>query len=181
MPNSNRSNMWKVIQGLNSTLDVNSSNKAMSHNGSTITNTKTKANIFLNHCARFSKLNMSKLDRDLNRHFGKRYWGTVSWWLKLCSLQLGEWLSSIKKVNWKGEVIPDVTPSTFPRSKLRRSDHLYSPSNRSWYVTTSNATLCTHIVGIPQKIWCGLERKASVYYVKCWQLVYFYPVVTISS
>ena len=72
MPNSNGSNMWKVIQGLNSTLDVNSSNEAMSHNGSTITNTKTKANIFLNHYARFSKLNMSKPDRDLSRHFEKK-------------------------------------------------------------------------------------------------------------
>ena len=71
--------MWKVIQGLNSTLDVNSSNEAMSHNGSTITNTKTKANIFLNHYARFSKLNMSKPDRDLKHHFEKRNWGTMSW------------------------------------------------------------------------------------------------------
>ena len=56
MLNSDIPNMWKVIQDLNGTPDVNSPNKAMSHNGRTITNIKSKANIFINHYARVSRL-----------------------------------------------------------------------------------------------------------------------------
>ena len=56
----------KVIQGLNGTPDANSPNEAMSHNGRTITDIKSKANVFINHYARVSKLNMSQSDRDTN-------------------------------------------------------------------------------------------------------------------
>ena len=42
----------------------------MSHDGRTITGIKSKANVFINHCARVSKLNMSRADRD--RQFKKR-------------------------------------------------------------------------------------------------------------
>ena len=41
----------------------------MSHNGRTITDIKSKANVFINHYARVSKLNMSQSDRDTNRQF----------------------------------------------------------------------------------------------------------------
>ena len=58
MSNSDGPNMWKVIQGLNSTPDANSPNEAMSHNGPTITDIKSKANVFINHYARVSKLKM---------------------------------------------------------------------------------------------------------------------------
>ena len=47
MPNSDGPNMWKVIQGLNGTPYANSPNKAMSHNGRTITDIKSKANVFI--------------------------------------------------------------------------------------------------------------------------------------
>ena len=66
MSNSDGPNMWKIIQGLNGTPDANSPNEAMSHNGRTITDIKSKANIFINHYARLSKLNMSLADRDIN-------------------------------------------------------------------------------------------------------------------
>ena len=59
--------MWKVIQGLNGTPETNSPNKAMSHSGWIITDIKSKANVFINHYARISKLNMSQSDRDTNR------------------------------------------------------------------------------------------------------------------
>ena len=71
MSNSDRPSMWKVIQGLNGTPDANSSNKAMSHNGCNISSIKTKANISVHRYSRVSKLNMSKADCDLNRHFKK--------------------------------------------------------------------------------------------------------------
>ena len=72
MSSSDGPNMWKTIQGLNATPDANSLNKAMSHNGRTITDIKSKASVFINHYARASKLNMSQYDRDTNRQFKKR-------------------------------------------------------------------------------------------------------------
>ena len=52
MSNSDGPNMWKIIQGLNGTPDTNSPNEAMSHNSRTITDIKSKANIFINNYAR---------------------------------------------------------------------------------------------------------------------------------
>ena len=69
MSNSDDPNMWKVIQGLNGTPDANSPNEAIPHNGRTITDIKSKANVFINHYTRVSKLNMSQSDRDINRHW----------------------------------------------------------------------------------------------------------------
>ena len=66
MSNSDGPNIWKVIQGLNDTPDANSPNEAMSHNGRTITDIKSKANIFINHYARVSKLKMSQSDSEIN-------------------------------------------------------------------------------------------------------------------
>ena len=66
MSNLDDPNMWKVIQDLNGTPDANSPNEAMSHNGRTITDIKSKANVFINHYARVSKLNMLQSDRDTN-------------------------------------------------------------------------------------------------------------------
>ena len=56
MSNANDPNMWEVIQGLSGTPDANSPNEAMSHNGWTITDVKSKANVFMNYYARVSKL-----------------------------------------------------------------------------------------------------------------------------
>ena len=67
MSNSDGPNMWKFIQGLKGTPNANSPNEAMSNNGCTITNIKSKANILRNHYVTFSKLNMSQADQDLNR------------------------------------------------------------------------------------------------------------------
>ena len=61
--------MWKFIQGLNGTLDANSCNKAMSHNGWTFTDINFKANVFINRYSRISKLNISPCDQDLNCQF----------------------------------------------------------------------------------------------------------------
>ena len=66
MSNSDGPNMWKIIQGLNGTPDANSPNEAMSHKGRTNTDTKSEANVFINHYARVSKLKMSQYDPDIN-------------------------------------------------------------------------------------------------------------------
>ena len=116
MSNSDGPNMWKVIQGVNDIPDANSPNEAMSHNVRTIINIKTKANIFVNQYARFSKLNMSKADRDLNCHF-KKHFDTPSADDESCApLQMGELLSAIKKMRSKGAAGPDNIPPSYLKS-----------------------------------------------------------------
>ena len=62
MSSSDGPNMSKVIQGLNDAPGAKSSNETMSHNGCTITNIKSKVDIFINHYARVSILIMSQAD-----------------------------------------------------------------------------------------------------------------------
>ena len=85
MSNSNGSNMWKVIQGLNGTPDANSPNEGMSHNSRTITDIKSKANVFINYYTRVGKLNMSQSDRGTNRQ-------SICWRWELCSAS-NEWIT----------------------------------------------------------------------------------------
>ena len=56
-----------------------SPNEATSHNGRTITNIKSKANVFIHQYARVSKLNMSRVDRDLNCQFKNRQRNSWPW------------------------------------------------------------------------------------------------------
>ena len=72
MWNLDSPNMWKTIQGLNGTPDINSSNKTMSHDGQTITSIKSKVNVFIHHYARVVNLPCLHVDWDLNRQFKKR-------------------------------------------------------------------------------------------------------------
>ena len=51
---------------LDSTLDTNSTNEAISHNGCTITSTKSKVNIFINHYTRVSNLHTTKEVSNIN-------------------------------------------------------------------------------------------------------------------
>ena len=113
MSNSDGPSMWKVNQVLNSTPDANSSNKAMSHNSRTITDIKSKANVFIDHYARVSKFNMSQCDRDTNRQFKKRI-KVPSVDDESCSpLLMSELQSVIKKMKGKGTADPDNIPPSF--------------------------------------------------------------------
>ena len=116
MSNSDGPNMWKVIQGLNGTPDANSPNEAMSHNGRTITDIKSKANAFINHYTRVSKLSMPQAGRDINRQF-KKHLNAPSVTDESCaSLQMGELLSAIKRMKGKGAAGSDNIPPSFPKS-----------------------------------------------------------------
>ena len=66
------SKMWRIIRGLNGSLETNSPNEAMSYKGHIITSNKRKADIFAEHYAGVSSLRMSKRDRDFNRSFKER-------------------------------------------------------------------------------------------------------------
>ena len=88
----------------------------MSHNGRTITDIKSKANIFINHYARVSKLNMSQSNRDINRQF-KKCLHTPSVDNESCApLLMGELQSAIKRIKGKGAAAPDNIPPLFLKS-----------------------------------------------------------------
>ena len=114
--NSDGPNMWKVIQGLNGTSDANSPNEAMSHNGRTITDTKSKATIFINHYARVSKLKMLQSDRDINRQFKKSIKVLSADDDSCAPILMSELQTAIKKMKGKGEAGPDNIPPSFLKS-----------------------------------------------------------------
>ena len=72
MANLDGPNIWKVIQVLNTTPGANSPNEAISHISHTITNIKSKANVFISHYATVSRLNMLRTDQNLNCQFKKQ-------------------------------------------------------------------------------------------------------------
>ena len=113
MSNSDGPNMWKVTQGLNGTHDANSPNEAMSHDDRTITDTKSKANVFINQYARVSKLNMSQANHDINQQLKKRLNAPSVDDESCAPLQMGELLSAIKKMKGKGAAGPDNIPPSF--------------------------------------------------------------------
>ena len=88
----------------------------MSHDGRTITDIKSKVNVFINHYARAIRLNMSRADRDLNRQFKKRL-NAPSVDDKNCApLQMDGLLFAIKKMERKGAAGPDNIPPSFLKS-----------------------------------------------------------------
>ena len=109
--NSDEPNMREVIQGLNDTPNANSTNEAMSPNSRTITNIKSKVNVFIHNYATVSKLNMSQIDRDFNRQFKKRLSGSSTDDESCVPYQMGELLSAIKMMKCKGAA--DLQQSTF--------------------------------------------------------------------
>ena len=90
------SKIWTVL------LMPSPPNEAMSYNGRTITDIKSNANVFINHYARLSKLNMSLSYRDLNQQYKKRLNApsvdNESW----APLHMGQLQSAIKKMKGKG-------------------------------------------------------------------------------
>ena len=88
----------------------------MSHNGRTITDIKSKANVFINHYARVSKLNMSQSDHDTNRQFKKRIKVPSADDESCAPLLMSELQSAIKKMKGKGAAGPDNISPSFLKS-----------------------------------------------------------------
>ena len=88
----------------------------MSHNGRTITDLKSKSNIFVNHHARVSKLNMLQSDHDINQQF-KKCLHAPSIDDESCTPNLmGKLQSAIKRMKGKGAAGPDNIPPSFLKS-----------------------------------------------------------------
>ena len=85
----------------------------MSHNGRTITDIKSKANVFINHYARVSKLNMSQSDREVRRQFKKCLHAPSVDDESCAPLLMGELQSAIKRMKGKRAAGPDNIPPSF--------------------------------------------------------------------
>ena len=110
--NSEGPNMWKVIQDLNGTPHSNLPNEAMSHNGRTITSIKSKANVFIHHYASVSKMNMLRVNQNLNHQFKK----CLNEPFADAPLQMAELLSAIQKMKCKGVAGSDNISPSFLKS-----------------------------------------------------------------
>jgi hypothetical protein len=62
--------LWGVVKSLNGSPTSNARNEVMIHKGKTITSDKGKADIFLQHYAKVSRLKFTKSERNLNRRAG---------------------------------------------------------------------------------------------------------------
>ena len=100
--NSDDPNMREVIQSLNDTPNDNSPNEPMSPNSRTITNIKSKVNVFIHNYATVSKLDLSQIDRYFTRQFKKRLSGSSTDDESCVPYQMGELLSAIKMMKCKG-------------------------------------------------------------------------------
>ena len=139
MSNSDGPNMWK---GLNGTPDANSPNKAMSHNGRTITDIKSKANVFINHYAKVSKLNMSQSDRDINRQFKKSIKVPSADDESCAPLLMSELQSAIKKMKGKGQLALTIFHLYFSSHSALWLSRNYYPSS-----TLHSHLLIAHVSG----------------------------------
>ena len=88
----------------------------MSHNGRTITDTKSKANVFINHYARVSKLKMSQSNRDINQQFKKSIKVPSADDESCAPILMSKLQSAIKKMKGKGAAGPDNIPPSFLKS-----------------------------------------------------------------
>ena len=172
MSNSDGPNIWKVIQGLDGTPDANSPNEAMSHNGWTIIDIKSKANIFINHYARVSKFNMSQSDCDTNRQFKKRIKVPSADDESRAPLLMSELQSAIKKMKGKGAAGPDNIPPSFLKSLsplalqelLSMFNSSFSPAHWSqiWRVATIIPLLKTGKSPIEVASFCPISLTSCV-------------------
>ena len=129
MSSSDGSNMWKIIQGLNGTHDANSLNETMCHDGRTITDIKSKANVFINHYTRVSKISMSQSNRDTNRQFRKRCNAPSVAIETSVPLLMDKLRSAIKRWNVKEQLVLTTFHLHFSHhSALRSSRNYYSYS-----------------------------------------------------
>ena len=110
--NSEGPSMWKVIQDLNGTPHSNLPNEAMSHNGRTITSIKSKANVFIHHYARVGKMNMLRVNQNLNHQFKK----CLNEPSADAPRQMAELLSATQKIKCKGVAGSDNIPPSFLKS-----------------------------------------------------------------
>ena len=110
--NGDDSKMWKIIKSLNGTPDNNSPNEAMVFQGRLITSNKRKADIFVNHYSRISKLSLSKQDRSEHRLLKSKLRSAKAN-SQIPPFTLPELRNAIYKMKPRGAPGPDRIPPSF--------------------------------------------------------------------
>ena len=105
--------LWRTIKSLNGTPSTNSPNEAMIHEGKTITTSREKANVFMNHYANISKLQLSKKERDLNRNLKKSLDAPTVGNESTSDFTMTELKTAIRKMRAKGAAGADDIPPSF--------------------------------------------------------------------
>ena len=118
----------------------------MLRNGRTITDIKSKVDIFMNHYTRASRINTSRADPDLNRQFKKQHNAPSDNDESCTPFQKGELLSAMKKMKCEGAAGPGNTPTSFFKSfgllalqellSILNSSFSLAHCPRIWRVTT---------------------------------------------
>lgn len=118
----------------------------MLRNGRTITDIKSKVDIFMNHYTRANRINMSRADQDLNCQFKKQLNAPSDNDESCTPFQTGELLSAIKKMKCEGAAGPGNTPTSFFKSfgllalqellSILNSSFSLAHCPRIWRVTT---------------------------------------------
>ena len=144
MSNAVSLNLWNGIQGLKSTPDSNSPNGNMSDNGWTIKDTKTKANIFVNHYARVKRFHIWKEDWYLSCLL-KKTLDNPSINNKSCPLiKMGKLISVIQMKKQNRGVAPEnITPTFLKLLGPLALQQLLSIFNASF-----QSAACPHIWGV---------------------------------
>ena len=106
--------LWKIVRSLNGSPETNSPNQAMIHNKKVITSDKKKADVFMSHYAKVSKLTFTKAERAWRRKF-KRRWNALpreepSAFFKITLTDLDR---ALAKTKTKGAAGPDDIPPSF--------------------------------------------------------------------
>lgn len=108
---TDESKLWKVIKSLNGTPSTNSKNETLNIGGKKMTSPKAKANVFVDHYSKISKLSFSKDDRDFNRLLKKRLENAPN--QEVPDFTMVELKRAIKKMKKKGAPGPDNIPPSF--------------------------------------------------------------------
>lgn len=131
----------------------------MSHNGCTITNTKSEANIFINHYARFSKFHMTKEDRYLNRLLKKC--------LKTPSVD-SESCTSIN-MSYIINIVSDSEDET-QRSRCSRQLSTNTPQINWSFSSPPGTTLHIQCIILPRRLTTDLESRHHSPIAKGWEI-----------
>ena len=108
--------LWRVVKSLNGSPTTNARNEAMIHKGKTITSDKRKADIFLQHYAKVSRLKFKKkrerrLNRRLKKLLRKKSMGPAE---SSCrDFTMNELEQAIHAMRRKGAAGPDEIPPAF--------------------------------------------------------------------
>ena len=125
---TNERGMWKLIKSLNGSPNLNSPNEAMTIKGKKVISSVKKAEAFVSHYAKVSKLKLSRPERSISRKLKRRLRSRSST-PTVPPFTLEELKSAIANMRRRGAPGPDNIPQLQKRLQLCRPNHQAIPSD----------------------------------------------------